>query len=309
MSQIYCVSDIHLSHNAPPARAAEPDWYKAQTRVLDQVREIVKEQVLLIAGDVFHHWNMPPEIVTFAIQAFKGMGGATCCAIPGQHDLPWHNYSEIHKSAYYTLAAAGAIEDLEAKMNVVLGDVQIFPAPWGYPIQAQPARSACDCRISLAHCYIWTRGCHYPGVEAQKHISSCSGELTGYRFAVFGDNHIGFTEGAGTCTVVNCGCLIRRRSDEMKLKPAVYRLHLDGRVETIPLDVSEDRWTDEAHRDHEERQSMIEEVSQLMQTLKQLSNDPFNFVQVLREACETELISEGARRMVLDAIAEHGEVS
>ena len=43
-------SDIHLSHNAPVARSAEPDWYIAMKRPLDEIADLAKANGRMSSG-------------------------------------------------------------------------------------------------------------------------------------------------------------------------------------------------------------------------------------------------------------------
>ena len=93
-------ADLHLSLKAPIWRSTEQDWFEAMLRPLVELRTLatLHNCPIVYAGDIFDKWNSPPELINFAIEHLpKGH------AIPGQHDLPLHNYEDIRKSAYWTL--------------------------------------------------------------------------------------------------------------------------------------------------------------------------------------------------------------
>src|ERR1700722_8447281 len=94
------ISDVHLSPKAPSFRSTEPDWYAYQDRVLDQVNYWSEkyEVPVLAAGDICDYWLSPPEMINRVSKKIKGW-----YSIPGQHDLPNHQYHDIHRSAYQTL--------------------------------------------------------------------------------------------------------------------------------------------------------------------------------------------------------------
>ncbi|GAG04154.1 unnamed protein product, partial [marine sediment metagenome] len=159
-------SDLHLSHVPPAARSAESDWYAAMKRPLDEIRELarlhgkadgLKQVKILCAGDVFdssgadrRRWNSPPELINFAIDALPE--GMYC--IPGQHDLPNHNYGEIKRSAYWTLAKAGKLHNLPPGKSMLLrldGSATVTAFPWGYEIEPPKGRKrvATDLRIVM----------------------------------------------------------------------------------------------------------------------------------------------------------------
>src|SRR4051812_12555947 len=69
VNSLWC-SDIHLSHKPPIARSAEPCWYSAMQRQLDELRSVALELdvPIFVAGDIFDRWNPPPELINFAIR-------------------------------------------------------------------------------------------------------------------------------------------------------------------------------------------------------------------------------------------------
>ena len=87
------VSDLHLRHKPAKARSDDKPWYRAMLRALNEVRH-VRDEVggeLFYPGDIFHSPEEPVELVNFAIDnLLPGYG------IPGQHDLPFHNYGDPH---------------------------------------------------------------------------------------------------------------------------------------------------------------------------------------------------------------------
>ena len=99
-------------------------------------------------------------------------------------------------------------------------------------------------RLAIVHAYCWIDGHAYPGVPMGNRLAGWEDKLTGYSAAAFGDNHDGFLAKCGEIDVLNCGCLIRRKRDELKYLPTVGLLHDDGHIERVFLDCSEDKWLD-----------------------------------------------------------------
>jgi DNA repair exonuclease SbcCD nuclease subunit len=120
-------SDIHLSERAPIARAVGQDWFTVQKRYLDQLRELKEKHnaILIVAGDVFDYWKSSPELINFAIVHMP-----ECYAVPGQHDLPNHNYNDLHKSAYWTLVEAKIIKHLDPYIKIDVPDSRLRIAIW-----------------------------------------------------------------------------------------------------------------------------------------------------------------------------------
>ncbi len=244
-------SDLHLRHTVPPARAAEPDWYAAMGRVLDQLRAAQAEHggcPIIIAGDIFHKWNSPAELINWAIANMP----SEVYAIPGQHDLPFHNLDDIKKSAYWTLVAAGAITDLDEMRRPTVGRmpyVELYPFPWGSAVGLGPTKRRDDTiRVAVVHAYIHKGGSsQHVGASPDDHIDAYAERLNGFDIALFGDNHYPFTEKTSTgCTVVNSGGMMLTSSDAKSGSPGFSLLFSDGSVERVAFDTSADLWSDES---------------------------------------------------------------
>jgi len=236
-------ADLHLSHKPPVARSDEPDWYGSMARQLNQVADLARlhQAPVVCAGDVFDKWNSPPELINFAINHLPKM-----FAVPGQHDLPHHNYDEIHKSAYGTLVEAGVIENLEPdRCRIVLPDLVLVGFPWGHPIKPL-TDTVCENGDSLVHLavvheYCWIGTNKYPNASRKQSSTAHRKKLKGFNAAVFGDNHKGFlTISADGLNLLNCGGFMRRRTDEVEHHPKVGLLHRNGSIAMHQLDCSED---------------------------------------------------------------------
>ena len=298
MSQVIAVlcSDIHLSLAAPVARSAEPDWLAAQARPLDQIRKLVKEHgnvPVVCAGDVFDKWHSSPELINWTITHLPKM-----YAIPGQHDLPLHNIEDIRRSAYWTLVEVGTIRTIEEPWDEGIDGVLMFGYPWGSAIEPiLPKKN--KVQLAVIHDYVFIRGKSYPGAPDGANLVNHRSRLQGYNAAVFGDNHDGFLTKVGGTSVLNCGCLVRRKSDERKYKPAVGLLHNDGLIEQHFLDASEDKWL--------EPEEIIERVeapgmTEFLEELNQLESDSLDFCEVIRRYIKDNHVSDGVKRVLLETI-------
>ena len=236
-------ADIHLSAKAPAARSSEPDWFATMGRYLDELGGLAKEHnvPILCAGDVFHRWNSPPELINFALDRLPQM-----FAVPGQHDLPFHNYEDIHKSAYGTMMRCDRIVSLEPNRPHLFGTggvgMVVTGVPWGFPIP--PASSSGKgkyLRVAVVHHYCGMPGHAHPVARPQQMLRSFKETLAGYNVAVFGDNHDGFMAKVGDCRVLNCGGFMRRNTNEFRERPSVGLLHADGEITIHRLDQSKDR--------------------------------------------------------------------
>lgn len=294
-------SDIHLSHNAPVARSAEPNWYSAMKRPLDEIADLAKahDAPIICAGDVFDRWNSPPELINFAIDYLPN-----CMAIPGQHDLPNHRLDEIHKSAFNTLVKAHKIYHLQKWEFFQSDKLSISAFAWGEEILPHDQdRQPENDRIQLAviHHYLYTnRSNSYHGVSIQDHTSKFRDKLKGYDAAVFGDNHIGFSATIGKCNVMNTGTLLRRKIDEINYKPQVGLLHEDGSITPHFLDTSEDKFID--IEEAREKEQLEIDADEFLKELKGLGSDSLDFRHAVNTHMGREEVNPEVRTLVTESL-------
>lgn len=302
------VADIHLCHTPPVARSVEPDWYAAMAHPLNQLCQLQQQYgcPVVCAGDVFDRWNPPPELINWAIDHLPRM-----YAVRGQHDLPMHLESELHKSAFQTLVKAGVIRDLNGtgscltEENFLVGDevrrLCLYGYGWGRDVLPLDGREDYpddrDLYVAVVHNYIWAKGHQYPGAPRQSHLHSWSDRLSGYTVGVFGDNHSPFQSHAGDCVVWNCGCLIRRKSDERAYRPRVGLLYEDGSIGEHLLDVGDDVWLDSDTAP--DLQEVDEEVDRLMRELGELGSDSLDFREAVNRYLSDNKVSPEVQEQLL----------
>jgi hypothetical protein len=267
------VSDLHLTLGPPPARRGEPDWLKAQKRHLDQLAVLKKKYncPVLYPGDIFHKYNPEPELINFAIKHLpEGY------AVPGQHDLPLHNYADIKRTAYWTLVEANKIVNVEPEVPCPAGsNLLLHGFPWG--VGVKPCR-ACHViqgyNVALIHAYVWSKKCSYPKAPPEKHFSRWMDKLKGYKVALFGDNHKGFMIKDDDTTLVNCGAFIRRNVDEVDYAPKITLLWSNGHVTRVALETGDDAFQGTGN---DKRGQPSEDLTTFMEAVKDwtAANDDF----------------------------------
>lgn len=291
-------SDFHLSSKPPIARAEEPDWFEAMARPLNEINQLKKKHdaTVLFAGDLFDRWNTNAEVINFALRTLPEM-----FAIPGQHDLPFHNYDLIHKSAYWTMVQADKIQNIDPGTIVNwLGDkLVVYGYSWGVPIDSPTNISDDEIKVALSHSYIWVEGKTYPGAPKEARMSSKRKDLAGYDVAVFGDNHKGFLTHCGATTVFNCGGLMRRKSDEIEYTPQVGLLHQSGKVTIHELDTSQDIITKTTEKEPTDEDM---ELQEFLEQLTGLENSCLDFREAVEQALDQKKLSKAVTRIVLEAM-------
>lgn len=297
------VSDIHLSHTPPAARAAEEDWYFAQWQYFEALSKLVHEhgcEYVLVAGDIFDRWNPPPKIINAAIHWFQGLG-ATCLAVPGQHDLPFHGAVRVAESAYHTLCAAKAIEDISGRTATANfdGGLLFTGFEWNRPLLEVPQGEAL--RIAVVHKYCWKGAYKHPQAKAADHFGEHAECLAGFDVAVFGDNHKHFIDTSGAPIIVNCGGFMRRKSDEKDNTVAATLIYSDGTVEAVPLETKQpEQWVESDLSPHIENPK----VAAYVQALGEVELLGLDYTEALEQAAKAA--SPGAARAISEALEAVG---
>jgi DNA repair exonuclease SbcCD nuclease subunit len=302
------LADIHLSLKAPVWRSAEEDWLSAQTRVLKEIRSLRNEHEncpIICAGDIFDRsrkvadgWNASAELINFALNELPD----NIYAIPGQHDLPDHQYADIERSAYWTLVEAGKIKNiLPGDARIVDNKLALYGFPPGYAIEKPYQHHAwikCGIVIAVVHDYIWITGHSYPDAPKEKKIGSNSfyPKWSGYDVVVYGDNHKGFNRKIGGTIVYNCGTLMRRKSDEINYKPRVGLLMEDKSVVTHFLDTSADKYIDRASLSKAKDSSL--DTKEFFDELEKLGNTALDFKDAMKEFLHRHNTADPVKRII-----------
>lgn len=310
------LADIHLSLKAPLWRSAEPDWLEAQFRPLEEVRALQDKYKcpVICAGDIFDRnkkiadgWNAPAELINYAINYLPD----NMYAIPGQHDLPNHQYDDIHRSAYQTLVKAGKICDMKPDGVTRIGEHLVLCAyPPGYGIcpvnRCEDDRDKGDIWIAVVHDYVWIQGHSYPKAPQEKELKkdykyndALCGNHLGYNVIVYGDNHKGFGYSIGATQIFNCGTLTRRKSDEIDYKPQVGLLLENGNVAQYYLDTSEDKYLDTIEP-AEEKPDL--DMSDFFDELEKLGKTALDFRDAMKQFLHNGKTSLQAKQIILKAM-------
>jgi DNA repair exonuclease SbcCD nuclease subunit len=297
------ISDIHLCHTKPAARSPEPNWYDAMANILDQVKTLQQDFKceVICAGDIFERWNSPPELVNFAIEHLPD----DMYAIPGQHDLPYHNMDDIHKSAYWTLVEAGKITHLSREECLDFGIV--YPFPFGVeletccPVLEEKQRDRIPIRLAVAHKYIWIKGCNYPGAPQSGHITAIKDFASSYDVCLFGDNHQSFMTMMGKSVVWNNGVLIRRKSDESSYLLRVGLLQDNGSVKPFLLDDTEEKWLVDAEAS-EAASEHAESLDDFLDGLDRMVDSHFDFKEAVIRYIKQDEMDEHTKQVILEVL-------
>lgn len=305
-------ADIHLSLNPPVVRSAEPNWFDAMRRPLDQIRVLQDEMSegrdrnipVLCAGDVFDRWNSGPELINFALDALPD----EMWCVPGQHDLPLHNYDDVCKSAYWTLVAAGKIIDMNwvTDKGHYTEDSVVFGYPWNHALDRPDKLHADRRNVAVIHRYCWTGTFRHPNAGEDGHCSEFQEQMKGFDLLVCGDNHQTFFKRGsdGLPSVWNCGSLMRRKSDEIVHRPSVGILMSDGTVKRHALDCSEDKFLEDVAV-RELLHARID-LTEFIDELSGMESMDVDFVEVVHRFLSSHRVDKDVARLILEVV-EHAQ--
>lgn len=289
-------SDIHFSHKAPVFRSNEPNWYEAQKRPIEEIGALSKQYgcPVIIAGDIFDRWNSPPELINFVISQFWLIENRVY-ALAGQHDLPNHNLQDMNRSALETIFLSECVTLLTRGMSVG-ENIRCWAFHWNQEVHPPIEPNDRFMDIAAIHSYIWKKGSGYPGADEEKLVSKWVSKLEGYKVAAFGDNHKGFCISNGKLTILNCGTLMRRKSDEVDYKPMVGLLEDDGSVTVHYLDTSKDKHLDV--EDAKDKEDVDVEALEFIKELKALDADSLDFRDSMRQYIEAASLNRRVKELI-----------
>jgi len=307
-------SDWHLSHRPPVWRSVEPNWYEAMDRMLDQLRSLARlySCPFLFAGDLFDYWDSPAELINWASEVVP----AQIHAIPGQHDLPHHEYEALVRSAYGTLIRTGDLFPLapisseSSGQSVYLKDqlVVLHAFPFGYPIQVYKGPHD-DLHIAIAHQYVWMPNhnpAHAGPATSLAHLHSenmIGSRLYGYDTIIYGDNHQGWCRKVGDTHVFNCGTLMRRSSSEISYLPQVGLLCSDGQIQPRILDTAGDLFLNILPAEAS-LMSSAEGLQRFTEELQRLTHSSLDFADAYRQYCQGHSVPQAIQKLIDEAREE-----
>ncbi len=313
-------SDLHLSIKPPLARSNEKNWFDVMGRMLLEIDQVAGEQggvPIICAGDIFDKWNSPAELINFALEYMPHM-----YAIPGQHDLPFHDYKEMNRSAFGTLVSAEKVTLLDpegARLFRNEDDLDI-PAlfvhafPWGFDIKPiLRGEDNDEIHLAVCHKYIWSMNAKYEGAPEESNVTKLAKQLAGFDAAVFGDNHLGFEydlgrmaqegkrgESLSKCFVWNNGTVMRRKIDEIKYKPRIGILMSDGTAKPHFLNTSKDAFISKSEITVLENEGF--NIRQFISDLDKLGSNDLDFREAVDQYLEKYEVSKGAIKIILSSL-------
>jgi len=301
--KVIMLADIHLSLKPPIWRSSEEDWFAAMQRPLDEIRKLQDKYdcPIICAGDVFDKWNSSPELINFAVEYLP-----TMYAIPGQHDLPLHNYHDINKSAYMSLVHTGNIQNVLPNRSVLVeNDIVLHGFPFGYPIKPiTQVHLSNKFNIAIVHEYKWIKGFSYTNAPTENMVhlqgkDMIENKWKGYDAVIYGDNHIGFKCNLGSTQIFNCGSLMRRHSDQVNYKPKIGILTDDNSILPYYLDTKDDLCLKEMSSDN---CKILLDMKGFIKELEKLESTDLDFTEAVKMYMEKNKVKAEVFEVIMKAM-------
>lgn len=294
--KILLTADWHVRGDRPRCRIDE-DWLETQRRDIQGVREVAEKEhctEVWILGDLFHQPRVATEAVVMVLDELNRFP-CPVRILPGNHDLPHHNYENLSRSSLgIVLQSYAELYDLHTDES----DYE-WPDVVARPFGLDPENP--DCNVFATHRLVFQDEKSRPmkdlGWTAQELLDAnpCVRNMI-----VTGDYHHGYVyTGPDGRRVVTPGCLNIQAADMVDYQPRVYLWDVDiNEIKAYPLDANTDQVVTDYLVVQAEKDARMESVLEAVKTSQEISLD---FVENLEKAVIQDSPGvQGIVREVLD---------
>lgn len=291
MAKYIITADWHLRNDKPLCRI-DPDWIKSQKRILYFIKDLMDEHQarLLISGDIFHKSRVPSIIESMFLSIFKEYINIIDI-IPGQHDMPEHNLSNLEFSSFNVLLSAG--------FNYPKGSIVDYVF-----FGKEKSELNIDSEILLVHETVVEVGSTLERVA--KNVITASvllDKYPNYKYIIAGDVHRGFIhKSRDKRFVIVPGCINRQASDFIDYTPHVIFLDTDSEeLTTIYLPDNISMVTTEITNIGKEKDERISAFVELIKKTGQISLD---FLENLKNSMKVSELDSFTKDILTNLIDE-----
>lgn len=260
---------------------------------------------IYIAGDIFNKPDNPAELVNMIIENFKD---AHIWSIPGQHDLPYHNKEDIHKSSYGILEQAGSVLTLNYRGeyrsipldedDVTRCGMYVCGFPWehgNYPCADEEMQDNLDhykdkIKIAVVHEYVGMKGKTYDGKDKSlNNVDRISEWFEGFDIVICGDNHKHFMyqKNKKSPLIYNCGGFIPRNSDEKGNRSYVGIIYSDKTMSARKMSMNfQDKWKKGIEKDKLKINNTDDLIDAIRKAQGKAIKDHETFLKIVEEAIQ-----------------------
>lgn len=217
-------ADLHINYSRPIYRI--DNFFDTCCFKFEQILRYAKKYnaIVLIAGDFFDSDKVGHVVVNKIIEILQRYN-VPIYVTAGQHDMYYHS-NNLDPSPLRTLVLAEAVTLLDRKKPIEIEGYRIYGVSFGEKIINVRFRKS---NILVVHKCITPK----EPPEFLKDAISAEEMMTqnkGYNVIVSGDYHAPFTHVYNKKLLVNCGPMVRKRIDEVDLKPRVYLFNIEKKL-------------------------------------------------------------------------------
>lgn len=209
MTDFIFISDLHLRDDVPICRT--DNYLEAQEEKLIFITNAALKYKcpLVIAGDLGHRPNWSFQLLNLFIKIISKLEYETIFtfAIPGQHDLYGKEEKDLDSTAFGILFNSGIVKS--PGLNII---------PFGKFGELTASHNR---KIGVIHKMIIKNNPLWPGQSADR-AKEILKRNPKYDIIVSGDNHKTFICGYKNRILINCGSVMRMKSDQMDHEPRIF---------------------------------------------------------------------------------------
>jgi len=240
-------SDWHIREDTPECRV--DDFMATQERKLKWLSDLQEKFQCPIfdGGDLFDHWKPTPYLLQWTIKRMP----KNVWTVPGNHDLAQHNMELFDRSGLAVLDKSSAVviplngaecTNLSKDKRIIV----IRGHPWETVVHpTNPDDNSVHVLLTHEMTYLQKDVNPFLKGSSAERLANDYGKM-GHSLVVSGHNHQSFQykdEETG-CLLVNPGCIMRQRAEEIDYTPRVALWYADtNSIEWIPIPVEKEAVT------------------------------------------------------------------
>lgn len=240
--KIICLADIHFRESNPVNRidnyldtlCGKLEQINNNIAQLDFISKADEKIVVIIAGDIFHHFRCSDSLKARVINVFHQFYSFAdeILVVAGQHDQRWHT-QDLDNTPLGILIASQVVTLLNDRPFSIKEEVitySFYGSSYGEEIPR--IREVTDYNILAIHRMVSDANYWNGNVE----YTSCKSllkEAKGYSLIISGDNHRAFNY---QDRILNPGSVMRSSIDQKDHRPC-YFIFNNGKIEQIFFDV------------------------------------------------------------------------
>lgn len=214
------MGDLHI-RGYPPIHRVD-NYYKTQFNKLNRcLRTGYKNGVahVLLPGDVFNNYGRDSYKVVYDFADVVTKYNQNIYAVMGQHDIRYHR-TDLTETPFHILCKSGVLTLLGENPHVLEKRLHLYGASWDDIIPKVQDKKAYN--VLVIHKMVIKDKKLWPGQEDYVTGKYFLRNYKDFNLIVCGDNHSSFSCTLHDRMLVNCGSLLRMRSDQKNHQPCFY---------------------------------------------------------------------------------------